>query len=206
MNANEQSLLESIDALVDEQLDGGEPETGYDFDDPDFPECPHCNRDWHGLAITMRIERMRQYGKFDVNYKSAEDDSPVLCPGSDFIGPWATPHQIKSMRHRRFLGTTVREAPWIAYRSSRDEATMEPARTAHNPRDLITHEMPDVLRYALAARNGRESLLREILAGMSRRSTRTVCGHSRQRRMIRLFRRSGPVCRRFVCRGAIRRR
>lgn len=79
MNANEQSLLESIDALVDEQLDGGEPETGYDFDDPDFPECPHCNRDWHGLAITMRIERMRQYGKFDVNYKSAEDDSPVLC-------------------------------------------------------------------------------------------------------------------------------
>lgn len=84
-------------------------------------------------------------------------------PGSDFIGPWATPHQIKSMRHRRFLGTTVREAPWIAYRSSRDEATMEPARTAHNPRDLITHEMPDVLRYALAARNGRESLLREIL-------------------------------------------
>ena len=163
MNANEQSLLDRIDALVDEQLDGGEPETGYDFDDPDFPGCPHCNRDWHGLAITERIERMRLYGVFDVKYKYAEDDSPVLCPGSDFIGPWATPHQIKSMRHRRFLGTTPRTAPWIRYRSSRDEAAMEPARTAHNPRDLITHEMPDVLRYAIAARNGRESLLREIL-------------------------------------------
>ena len=118
MNASEQSLLDRIDALVDEQLDGGEPETGYDFDDPDFPGCPHCNRDWHGLAITERIERMRQYGIFDANYKYAEDDSPILCPGSDFIGPWATPHQIKMMRHRRFLGTTPTTPPWIVYRSS----------------------------------------------------------------------------------------
>lgn len=112
------SLLDRIDALVDEQLEGGEPETGYDFDDPDFPGCPHCNRDWHGLAITMRIERMRQYGRFDANYKSADDDSPVLCPGSGFIGPWATPNQIKTMRSRRFLGTTQGASPWIVYRSS----------------------------------------------------------------------------------------
>lgn len=118
MNATEQSLLDRIDALVDEQLDGGEPETGYDFDDPDFPGCPHCNRDWHGLAITMRIERMRQYGTFDVNYKYAEDDSPVLCPGSGFIGPWATPNQIITMRRRRFLGATRGASPWIVYRSS----------------------------------------------------------------------------------------
>lgn len=164
MNANEQSLLDRIDALVDEQLDGGEPETGYDFDDPDFPGCPHCNRDWHGLAITERIERMRQYGMFDVNYKYAEDDSPVLCPGSDFIGPWATPNQLETIRQYRYLGVTPTTPPWIRYRSSRDEA-MEPARMAHDPRDLITHEMPDVLRYALAARNGRESLLLEILRG-----------------------------------------
>ncbi|MFM9261438.1 hypothetical protein ACKAMS_22635 [Rhodococcus sp. 5A-K4] len=164
MNATERSLLDRIDALVDEQLDGGEPETGYDFDDPDFPGCPHCNRDWHGLAITERIERMRQYGMFDVKYKYAEDDSPVLCPGSDFIGPWATPHQIKSMRHRRFLGTTPRTPPWIEYRSTRDaESTMEPSGAAHDPRDLITHEMPDALRYLIAARSGRESLLLEML-------------------------------------------
>lgn len=161
--AGEQSLLDRIDALVDEQLDGGEPETGYDFDDPDFPGCPHCNRDWHGLAITMRIERMRQYGKFDVNYKSAEDDSAVLCPGSGFIGPWATPNQLETIRQYRYLGVTPTTPPWIRYRSSRDDAAMEPARAAHDPRDLITHEMPDVLRYAIAARNGRESLLREIL-------------------------------------------
>lgn len=158
------SLLDRIDALVDEQLDGGEPETGYDFDDPDFPGCPHCNRDWHGLAITMRIERMRQYGTFDVNYKHAEDDSPVLCPGSDFIGPWATPNQIESMRHMRFLGVTPTTPPWIRYRTTRDDATTEPSRAAHNPRDLITHEMPDVLQYAIDARNGRESLLLEILS------------------------------------------
>lgn len=161
--AGEQSLLDRIDALVDEQLDGGEPETGYDFDDPNFPGCPHCNRDWHGLAITMRIERMRQYGKFDVNYKSAEDDSAVLCPGSGFIGPWATPNQLETIRQYRYLGVTPTTPPWIRYRPSRDEAAMEPARAAHDPRDLITHEMPDLLRYAIAARNGRESLLLEIL-------------------------------------------
>ncbi|AUS33886.1 hypothetical protein C1M55_24155 [Rhodococcus qingshengii] len=163
MTDTTRSLLDRIDALVDEQLDGGEPETGYDFDDPDFPECPHCNGDWHGLVITERIERMRLYGTFDVKYKYAEDDSPVLCPGSDFIGPWATPNQIKMMRHRRFLGTTPRTPPWIEYRSTRDAATTEPARAAHNPRDLITHEAPDLLRYLIAARSGRESLLREIL-------------------------------------------
>lgn len=163
MNATERSLLDRIDALVDEQLDGGEPETGYDFDDPDFPGCPHCNRDWHGLAITLRIERMRQYGTFDVNYKYAEDDSPVLCPGSDFVGPWATPNQIKTMRTHRYLGTTP-TAPWIAYRSTRDEATAESSRAAHNPRDLVTHEMPDPLRYLIAARSGRESLLLGLLS------------------------------------------
>lgn len=162
MNANEQSLLGRIDALVDEQLDGGEPETGFDFDDPDFPDCPHCNRDWHGLAITERIERMRLYGVFDVKYKYAEDDSPVLCPGSGFIGPWATPNQLKTIRTYRYLGVTPTTPPWIRYRSSRDEA-MEPARAAHAHRDLITHETPNLLRYAIAARSGQESLLREIL-------------------------------------------
>lgn len=37
MTDTTRSLLDRIDALVDDQLAGGEPETGYDFDDPDFP-------------------------------------------------------------------------------------------------------------------------------------------------------------------------
>lgn len=165
MNTSEQSLLDRIDALVDEQLDGGEPETGYDFDDPDFPGCPHCNRDWHGLAITMRIERMRQYGTFDVNYKFAEDDSAVLCPGSDFIGPWATPNQIESMRHMRFLGVTPTTPPWIRYRHGRDvESTEATSPAAHSPRNRISHAASDLDRYLIAARRGgRQSLLLEIL-------------------------------------------
>lgn len=110
------SLLDRIDALVDGQLDGGEPETGYDFDDPDFPVCPHCQRDWHGLAITVRIERMRNYGVFDPNYKYSEDDSGVVCPGSDFIGPWATAFQLKQMRQHRDALTLMMSAP----RSSRE--------------------------------------------------------------------------------------
>ncbi len=56
-----QRVIDEIDALVEEQLAGGEPETGYDFDDPDFPEC-RCGLNWHGLAV---------YG----------------CPGSDTEGP-----------------------------------------------------------------------------------------------------------------------
>ncbi|MCF8605137.1 hypothetical protein L5I01_17420 [Gordonia sp. HY442] len=68
--------------------------------------CPHCDRDWHGLAITERIEEMRreyqamaqdredeggeiEYADSAIlgDYRYADDDSPVICPGSTFIGP-----------------------------------------------------------------------------------------------------------------------
>ncbi|MGN0126052.1 MAG: hypothetical protein ACI38R_22650 [Rhodococcus sp. (in: high G+C Gram-positive bacteria)] len=94
----EQDVLDAIDALVDEQMAGGEPIGGYDYGDPDYPSCPHCSRGWHGLAITQRIERMRWTGEMDEDYRYAEDDSPVLCPGSEFIGPVATPDQLHWIR------------------------------------------------------------------------------------------------------------
>ncbi len=56
-----QRAIDEIDALIEEQLAGGEPETGYDFDDPDFPEC-RCGLNWHGLPT-------------------------LACPGSDTEGP-----------------------------------------------------------------------------------------------------------------------
>ena len=86
-------LIDRIDALIDEQMADGEPENGYDFGDPDYPGCPHCHRQWHGLRITKRIEAMRWASHFDPEYSYAEDDSPVLCEGSEFIGPRWPPAQ-----------------------------------------------------------------------------------------------------------------
>lgn len=86
-------LIDRIDALVDEQMADGEPENGFDFGDPDYPRCPHCHRQWHGLRITKRIESMRWAREFDPEYSYADDDSPVLCEGSDFIGSRRPPAQ-----------------------------------------------------------------------------------------------------------------
>lgn len=84
-------IVDEIDALVDEQLAGGEPRTGFDFGDPTFPDCPHCGRRWHGLPITPRIATMYALRTFDEDYRAATDHGPVLCPGSDFIGPMPAP-------------------------------------------------------------------------------------------------------------------
>ncbi|QHB37912.1 hypothetical protein SEA_OPIE_70 [Gordonia phage Opie] len=84
-------LIDEIDTLIGDQLAAGEPMNGYDFDDPDFPTCWHCGRDWHGLAITERMNQMRALGRYDEDYRYADDDSPVICPGSAFIGPVQTP-------------------------------------------------------------------------------------------------------------------
>ncbi|OZE39088.1 hypothetical protein CH278_02045 [Rhodococcus sp. 05-2254-5] len=136
-------IIADIDALIDEQLEAGEPLNGYDYDDPQHPKCPHCVRDWHGLAITVRIEQLRDdwqraqssglglsplhcncmwcqetFGQSDSitleeatkaldEYRYATDDSEVICPGSDFIGPWATPWQLKKIRE----GWPI-ESPW----------------------------------------------------------------------------------------------
>lgn len=75
-------ILELINAALEE----GEPENGYDYGDPTFPEC-RCGRDWHGLPITQAMEDMALLGVFDPAYRYAEDASPILCPGSDVEGP-----------------------------------------------------------------------------------------------------------------------
>lgn len=80
-------IVDEIDALVDEQMAGGEPEVGFDFGNPTFPDCPRCDRHWHGLPITERVAEMYAAGEFDSEYLVAKDDSPVICYGSEFIGP-----------------------------------------------------------------------------------------------------------------------
>ncbi|MEV6069120.1 hypothetical protein AB0L82_21435 [Nocardia sp. NPDC052001] len=86
-------LLDEIDALVEDSMRDGEPETGYDFDDPTYPDCPnpHCDEPWHGLAITARMSAMRWRGLVDPDYDYDTDDSPLLCPGSRHTGEWPVP-------------------------------------------------------------------------------------------------------------------
>ncbi|UVK59011.1 hypothetical protein SEA_KAPPAFARMDELTA_73 [Gordonia phage KappaFarmDelta] len=98
-------IVDDIDALIDEQLAAGESGQARRAADADR-RCGHCGRAWHGLAITARMEEMRreyltqvviarmngeefEYAESAIlgDYRYADDDSTVLCPGSEFIGP-----------------------------------------------------------------------------------------------------------------------
>lgn len=128
----ERNIIDEIDALVDEQLSGYHARSGYDYN-VNQDRCWHCGEDWHGLRITVRMEEMRDAfwsgcrcdlcqqdsDGVDPDYSYATDDSEVLCPGSDFIGPWATKRQIERMRTARFLGDAPSN-PWIQLRSPGD--------------------------------------------------------------------------------------
>ncbi|OZD65134.1 hypothetical protein CH263_13400 [Rhodococcus sp. 06-1059B-a] len=93
MSNPEQSVIDSIDALIDEQLDAGEPYGGHDFGDPDYPRCHRCHNQWHGLP---------EYGCPGSGTEGPETPPCphcgrqwhteaggyyALCPGSTFIGP-----------------------------------------------------------------------------------------------------------------------
>ncbi|WP_032384689.1 hypothetical protein [Rhodococcoides fascians] len=88
-------IIDQIDALVDEQLANYGNRSGYDFN-INQERC-RCGRDWHGLPITQRIDSMRSYGEFDPDYVFAEDDSPVMCVGSNTSGPWRQPDKRSGM-------------------------------------------------------------------------------------------------------------
>lgn len=83
----ETDIIDRIDELVDEQMAAGEDASDYLTGDHNYPRCPHCGRHWHGLPITDRIASMYQLGRMDPEYTAAEDNSRVVCEGSDFIGP-----------------------------------------------------------------------------------------------------------------------
>lgn len=105
-------IVDEIDALIDDQLAAGENGMARRAAAASDRRCPHCNRDWHGLAITARMEEMRreyelrtqrrlfaaymagEVGEADYaesaildDYRYADDTSDILCPGSEFIGP-----------------------------------------------------------------------------------------------------------------------
>jgi len=104
-------IIDEIDALVDEQLSRYDERTGYDYN-VGIDKCPHCAGEWHGLPITEQVREMRAYycGCEEcvahlARYRASEDDSPIWCPGSEFIGPWANQTQLRRIRE----GTTTLE-------------------------------------------------------------------------------------------------
>ena len=81
-------ILTDIDALIDSQLAAGEPEGGYDYDDPGYPRCWHCSEPWHGLAITVRMRAMRWVGAGSIYHLELEHDgramwSSILYPDAE---------------------------------------------------------------------------------------------------------------------------
>ena len=81
-------IIDAIDALVSEQLATGPVD---DYNVNRYDKCPHCQRDWHGMPVTVRIAQMYATGQFEDDYRVADDDTLVLCEGSEFIGPQRPP-------------------------------------------------------------------------------------------------------------------
>lgn len=99
--AIDQLERDEIDELVDLQL--RQPMSGYDHN-INQPTCIHCGGDAHSVPITQRMQQMRQLFARTVQYyedglrasdeliaqldayRYNEDDSEIVCPGSEFIG------------------------------------------------------------------------------------------------------------------------
>ncbi len=91
---HDRDIVDAIDELVDWQMSNYENRSGYDRN-VNQVDCPHpwCREPWHGLAITTRMREMRWGGQVDPAYRYADDDSDVLCPGSEFDGEFTPPEQ-----------------------------------------------------------------------------------------------------------------
>ncbi len=121
MTNREQSVLDEIDALVDEQLQ--QTRSGYDHN-VNQQRCRICGGDTHTLPITERMREMRRLHWSTVGYYEGEarvsqrvvdelnayrydqDESRIVCPGSDFIGPMPAPvvpqpYSIEALRAMR---------------------------------------------------------------------------------------------------------
>lgn len=88
------SLLDEIDELVNDSLERGD-QSGT-FRGERYDKCSLCGDDYHFFAITTNLVQMRNgsYGEdefgqgiVDPNYRHADDTSPIVCPGSNYLGP-----------------------------------------------------------------------------------------------------------------------
>jgi hypothetical protein len=79
---NKRDIVDDIDALVDQQL--RQEASGYDHN-INQPMCPRCGRHFHGLPLTEQVAVMYALGHYHPSYVAAQDTSPVVCEGPDFI-------------------------------------------------------------------------------------------------------------------------
>ncbi|MFE7744455.1 hypothetical protein [Nocardia sp. NPDC057455] len=86
----DRDIVAEIAQLVDTQLANYGNRSGYDFN-VNQDRCRHCHGEWHGLKITQRMRDMRRRGVYDEEYRYADDDSTVLCPGSAYEGEFERP-------------------------------------------------------------------------------------------------------------------
>jgi hypothetical protein len=88
----DRDIVDDIDRLVDEQI--RQEASGYDHN-INQAKCPqpYCDADWHGLPVKQRMRRMRDRGHVDPTYVYADDDSPIICPGSLFEGEFTPPER-----------------------------------------------------------------------------------------------------------------
>jgi hypothetical protein len=71
----------------------------------DYDRCTRCGRHWHGLPVTERIARMYARGQYDHDYSYTDDDTEILCPGSEIGVPPTVP---EGRNHQSYRSTTRR--------------------------------------------------------------------------------------------------
>lgn len=54
--------------------------------------CPNCRRDRHDYPLTSAVAQMWSDLSFDEGYDPNNDDSEIICPGSDVHGPALADH------------------------------------------------------------------------------------------------------------------
>ena len=88
------SLLDEIDQLVNDSLERGDQSGTWRGER--YDKCSLCGDDYHHLAITTTLVQMRHgsYGQdefgqgiVDPDYVYDDDLSPIVCPGSNYLGP-----------------------------------------------------------------------------------------------------------------------
>lgn len=100
---------DEIDDLVDAQM--RQTMSGWDHN-INQARCIYCGEDTHSLPIKQRMRELRSLWQSTIHYFEAgprvsqaaadrldayrydEDDSEIVCPGTEFIGPWASRTQI----------------------------------------------------------------------------------------------------------------
>lgn len=97
MSNREDDVLDEIDRLVDESLARGDQSDSFHGEQYRKEQpCPWCAEGYHYLPITQRMYEMRRgsyamdefgQGIVDPAYRFEDDESPILCPGSEFHGP-----------------------------------------------------------------------------------------------------------------------